>query len=80
MSDAAHTPGPYYAEHGMVWKDSIETANEDGSISVTMGFPVCTMHEIVGEDAADTVAELMNAGDAALSKALPPSNPVEGDE
>lgn len=55
----------YYAKDGMVWKSPVTTHNGDGSMSITIGFPVCKMHEAVGEDAAEAVAELMTRGDAA---------------
>lgn len=53
---------PYYAQNGAVWKHPIHTRNEDGTTSITIGFRVCTMSEMVGPDAAETVAVLMNAG------------------
>ncbi len=55
----------YYAKDGMVWKSPVTTHNAHGSMSITIGFPVCKMHEAVGEDAAGSVAELMTRGDAA---------------
>jgi hypothetical protein len=63
---AEHSSAPYYAKDGKVWKRPIRTKNADGSTSITLGFPVCTMHETVGKEAAETVAALMNAGHVAL--------------
>lgn len=53
---------PYYAKDGMVWKHPVSTENDDGSCSISLGFPICTMHEAVGAEAAEKVAALMNAG------------------
>jgi hypothetical protein len=61
MTNPSKDGGPYYAKDGMVWKDSIAT-QIDGGTSYTLGFPVCTMHPAVGDDGAETVAALMNAG------------------
>lgn len=58
---------PYYAKGGLVWKAPITTENPDGTKSMSMGFPVATMHECVGDDAAEELANLMNAGHAALN-------------
>ena len=60
---------PYYAKDGIVWKASIETKHADQSSSFTLAFPVCSMSEAVGDDAADAVANLMNAGAQAEAKA-----------
>jgi hypothetical protein len=60
--------GPYYAKNGKVWKHAI-SRKVNGGQSITMGFPVCVMHDAVREDAAQTVADLMNAGHVALAKA-----------
>ena len=58
---------PYYAKDGKVWKRSVETKHAGGS-SFTLGFPVCEMTEIVGADAADSIAGLMNLGDEAQNR------------
>lgn len=60
--DEANTKGPYYASAGKVWKHPIERRNDDGSRTISLGFPVCTMHECVGDESAEAVANLMNAG------------------
>jgi hypothetical protein len=62
MAGKNKTEKPYYAKDGMVWKHPETTHHADGSMSMTIGFPVCEMHEAVGKDAAETVAALMNAG------------------
>jgi hypothetical protein len=60
--------GSYYAKDGKVWKAPHATKTDTGR-SISMGFPVCTMHEAVGAEAAETVAALMNAGVKALAQA-----------
>lgn len=62
MAQPEDTQTPYYAKDGMVWKHPIETMKLDGTLSITIGFPVCKMHDAVGEDAAEAVAQLMNIG------------------
>ncbi len=58
----------YYAKDGVVWKRPIEERDDGLKMTViTIGFPICTMHEAVGAEAAETVAQLMNAGDGALN-------------
>lgn len=49
----------YYAEDGMVWKRPVETENADGTKSISMGFPVCKMHEAAGDAAANVVAQML---------------------
>lgn len=56
--------GKYYAKNGMVWKAPTEQKTEHGS-KISLGFPICKMHEAVGDEAASTVAELMNNGEHA---------------
>lgn len=53
--------GSYYAKDGKVWKAPEETERENGKRSFTFGFPVCTMSEYAGAEAAETVAAMMNA-------------------
>jgi hypothetical protein len=63
------TEGPYYAKAGCVWKRPIQRHDEVAKVThITMGFRVCRMMDEVGDEAAETVAALMNAGDAALNK------------
>lgn len=57
--------GPYYAEDGKVWKRPEHKPLPEGGERITVGFPVCTMTPIVGPEAAETVASLMNLGAAA---------------
>ena len=60
MSERRWT-GPYTADGNVVRKKPETTKNADGSSSITIGFPVCVMHEAASGQAA-TVASLMNAG------------------
>jgi hypothetical protein len=56
--------GAYYAKDGAVWKEPVTTRKPDGSRVISIGFKVCTMTDVVGEEAAESVAALMNAGAA----------------
>ena len=67
MTNIPSTPvsvkdGSYYAKGDTVWKRPVETRGAGGS-KISFGFPVCQMSDIVGEEGAETVAELMNQGD-----------------
>lgn len=62
---ASEARAPYYAEAGMVWKHPVSKRAEGGGMTISIGFPVCSMHEAVGDEAAAKVATLMNLGDAA---------------
>ncbi len=53
--------GRYYARDGMVYKAPLRRKTETG-YAISMGFPVCKMHDAAGDDAAETVAALMNLG------------------
>lgn len=66
ISEGSEKQPTYYAKDGVVFKSPVERKRPDGGMNITIGFPVCTMHEAVGDDAAETVAQLMNAGEAAL--------------
>lgn len=76
---AADPRDRYYGKDGAVWKAPIETRKEGGATTISIGFKVCTMTDVVGCEAADTVADLMNAGVAALSTA-PTATSGEGGE
>lgn len=62
-ADSTETPGPYYANTDRVLKKPIHTNHNDGSTSITVGFPICIMHDAVGTEGGAIVAELMNRGD-----------------
>ena len=59
--------GSYYAEveRGLVLKSLVAHPRnpETGMTNISIGFPVCIMHDAVGDAAAAAVAELMNRGD-----------------
>jgi hypothetical protein len=64
MSDYIGSEHPYYAKDGKVWKAAIREPGPNGGTKITMGFPVCVMHDAAeGQEAA--VAGLMNRGDIA---------------
>lgn len=54
---------PYYAKAGAVWKHPERHRKDNGTTTITVGFPVCTMSDFAGDEAAETVAALMNRGD-----------------
>lgn len=56
--------GRYYAEGRMVLRAPIKTDNADGTSSISIGFPVCKMHEAAADQAA-IMAFLLNQGSAA---------------
>lgn len=56
--------GRYYAEGRMVLRAPIKTDNADGTSSISIGFPVCKMHEAAADQAA-IMAFLLNQGAAA---------------
>jgi len=62
MSAGERQDCPYYAKDGRVWKSPVQRKNDDGSTTISIGFPVCRMDEAVGDGAAETVAYLMNRG------------------
>lgn len=64
--------GSYYAKGGGVWKSPVVTKMPEGGSSISIGFQVCKMTDIVGDEGVEAVAELMNRGDRCptLAKAL----------
>jgi len=52
----------YYAKGLEVWKAPRETKVEGGT-SISVGFPVCTVSDYVGEEGASSVAELLHLGE-----------------
>jgi urease gamma subunit len=56
----------YYAKGGTVYKRPVYKRNDNGT-HINLGFPVCVMHDAVGQEAAETVADLMNAGSNLMS-------------
>lgn len=56
-------PEIYRAEDGTVYKNPVRTPNPQGGETISIGFPVCRMLPAVGDDAAESVAGLMNLGE-----------------
>lgn len=62
--------GLYYAKpDGRVFRRPERRTKPDGTTSTTMGFPVLSTAAYAGDGAAETVAELMNRGEAAPAMA-----------
>lgn len=50
----------YYAKGLDVWKRSVETSRtEAGGRSFSLGFKVCTVSDVVGEEGAEAVAAML---------------------
>ena len=49
----------FYVQGRQVWSRSVTTQREDGTSSVTMGFPVCTASQFV-DGAAEHIAKALN--------------------
>jgi hypothetical protein len=62
MTSQASEP-TYYARDGRVFKSPVSRKHADGSTGITIGFPVCDMHDAAGDEAAPVVAQLMNRGE-----------------
>jgi predicted ATP-grasp superfamily ATP-dependent carboligase len=61
----------YYAKDLTVWKSPVREKVEGGE-RLTVGFPVCTVSEYVGEEGAEAVAALLALGEAAQNEASKP--------
>jgi hypothetical protein len=61
----------YYAKDLTVWKSPVREEVEGGH-RLTVGFPVCTVSDIVGEEGAAAVAELLVLGEASQNEAPRP--------
>lgn len=59
----------YTGKGGYVWKEPVETRHPDGSSSVTLGFRVCKVMPEVGDEAAGTLAAMLNAAERAEAEA-----------
>jgi len=49
----------YYAKGSDVWKRPVEIAREAGKKTISLGFKVCTVTDVVGDEGAETVAALL---------------------
>ncbi len=61
----------YYAKDLTVWKSPVREQVEGGQ-RLTVGFPVCTVSEYVGEEGAEAVAELLILGETAQNETPKP--------
>ncbi len=59
----------YTGKGGYVWKEPVETKHPDGISSFALGFRVCKMMPEVGDDAASTLAEMLNTAERADAEA-----------
>ncbi len=51
----------YYAKDRTVWKRPVSLKDQDGeTISTSMGFPVCTLVDMMTDDAAQMIANALN--------------------
>jgi hypothetical protein len=62
MTSQASEP-TYYARDGRVFKSPVSRKHADGSTGITLGFPICDMHDAAGDEAAPVLALLMNRGE-----------------
>lgn len=64
--------GRFYVKGFEVWKQPIQRKHETGGgFTVTIGFPVCTVHEAVGLQGALAIAAALNL--AEHGDPLPPN-------
>ena len=56
----------YYAKGGEVRKRSVETKKDENSSSFSLDYPICTVNEIVGNEAAQVIADALNGSEALL--------------
>ena len=61
----------YYAKDLTVWKSPVREKVEGGE-RLSVGFPVCTVSDYVGEEGAEAVAELLGIGEAVQNEAPKP--------
>lgn len=59
----------YHAKGLEVWKSPVHQ-KVDGGTKISVGFKVCTVSEMVGEEGAIAVAELLHIGEASQSPAV----------
>lgn len=51
--------GRFYAEDGIVWRAPKATKTPTGT-NISIGFPVCTPHEALGDNGAKVLASILN--------------------
>lgn len=59
----------YFHDQGWIFQRSQEGIQPDGTRTATLGFRVCRVAPYLQEDAGEVIAQLMNAGDAAITAA-----------
>jgi hypothetical protein len=60
MSDQLSSSEPLYFADGLtVRKRPVHTPDGKGGANITLGFPVCTVSDWLGEDGAITLAEML---------------------
>ncbi|KKK47219.1 hypothetical protein LCGC14_3157420 [marine sediment metagenome] len=57
----------YYAKDGEVRKRSVETKKDENSSSFSLDFPICTVNETVGNEAAQVIADALNGSEELLA-------------
>ena len=60
----------YYATGMEIWKSPVSTDNGDGTTSISIGFQCATATEIVGEEGAQAIAEMLTLSDSYLTSVV----------
>ena len=60
----------YYAKGMEIWKSPVSTDNGDGTTSISIGFQCATATEIVGEEGAQAIAEMLTLSDSYLTSVV----------
>jgi hypothetical protein len=75
--------GSYYADGRTVFRNPVATVNPSGGKNITLGFPVCNLHDACPDEGAAIIAQCLNAHDdlvAALREARELIKSCFGDE
>jgi hypothetical protein len=59
--------GTFYAKGRVIHRSPIEKVRPDGRTSISVGFPVCEVSEYLNENAAQKLADILNAHDPMLA-------------
>lgn len=60
----------YYAKGMEIWKSPVSTDNGDGTTSISIGFKCATAAEIVGEEGAQAIAEMLTLSGTYLASVV----------
>lgn len=60
----------YYAKGMEIWKSPLSTDNGDGTTSISIGFQCATANEIVGEEGAQAIAEMLTLSGSHLASVV----------